>query len=77
MKNIAVVGATGAVGTELIRLLETRAFPVANLRLFASARSAGETLQFKGRYITVEDTATASADGIDIALFSAGADRSP
>jgi len=71
--DIAVVGATGQVGGVMRRLLEERDFPVKSIRYFASSRSAGTTLPFKGRQITVEDVATADISGIDIALFSAGA----
>ncbi|MGO2111388.1 MAG: aspartate-semialdehyde dehydrogenase [Pseudoclavibacter sp.] len=70
--NVAVVGATGQVGAVLRRLLDEREFPIASIRLFASARSAGKTLPFKGDDVTVEDVATADLSGIDIALFSAG-----
>ncbi len=52
---VAIVGATGAVGIELIRCLEERAFPLAELRLFASARSAGKTLRFRGRELPVRE----------------------
>ena len=71
--DIAVVGATGQVGGVMRRPLEERDFPVKSIRYFASSRSAGTTLPFKGRQITVEDVATADISGIDIALFSAGA----
>ncbi len=71
--TVAVVGATGQVGSVMRRLLEERAFPVKRIRFFASARSAGTTLPFKGEDIVVEDAATADPTGIDIALFSAGA----
>ena len=71
--DIAVVGATGQVGSVMRRLLEERDFPVKSIRFFASSRSAGTTLPFKGQQITVEDVATADVSGIDIALFSAGA----
>jgi aspartate-semialdehyde dehydrogenase len=71
---VAIVGATGAVGGELLRVLETRAFPLAELRLFASARSAGKIAAFAGREIAVETLAERSFTGIDLALFSAGAD---
>jgi aspartate-semialdehyde dehydrogenase len=74
--RVGVVGATGQVGTVMLRLLAERAFPVAELRLFASARSAGTTLSFDGREITVEDAATADPSGLDVALFSAGATTS-
>lgn len=71
-KNVAVVGATGQVGTVMLRLLDERNFPIKSLRLFSSARSAGSVINFRGTDITVEDAATADLDGIDIALFSAG-----
>ncbi|MGD9955877.1 MAG: aspartate-semialdehyde dehydrogenase [Candidatus Nanopelagicales bacterium] len=70
--TVAVVGATGQVGAVMRRLLEERDFPLGEVRFFASARSAGTTLPFKGRDIVVEDAATADLTGIDIALFSAG-----
>ena len=54
-KNVAIVGATGAVGVEMIRCLEERAFPVANLTLLASARSAGKKLKFKGQDVTIQE----------------------
>src|SRR6185312_319089 len=75
-KNIAIVGATGAVGVEILRVLERRNFPVASLKLLASARSAGKTLEFKGKPHTVEEVKPSSFKGIDIAFFSAGATRS-
>lgn len=74
--NVAVVGATGQVGRVMRTLLEERDFPVKSIRFFSSARSAGATLTFKGEEITVEDVATANYDGIDIAVFSAGASAS-
>lgn len=70
--TVAVVGATGQVGGVMRRLLEERDFPVERIRYFASARSAGTTLPWRGTEIVVEDTATADVSGIDIALFSAG-----
>lgn len=70
--NVAVVGATGQVGGVMRRLLDERDFPIAELRLFSSARSAGSTIEFRGRPIVVEDVDTADVSGIDIALFSAG-----
>ena len=70
--NVAIVGATGAVGIELLRCLEARNFPVAQLRLLASARSAGRTLAFRGEAIPVETLTDESFADIDIALFSAG-----
>jgi aspartate-semialdehyde dehydrogenase len=73
---VAIVGATGAVGVELIRCLEERGFPVSELRLFASARSAGKTLTFRGLQLTVRELNEHSFSGVDIALFSAGASTS-
>jgi aspartate-semialdehyde dehydrogenase len=69
---VAIVGATGAVGVELIRCLEERRFPLSKLRLFASARSAGKTMSFRGQPLPVEELKEDSFGGIDIALFSAG-----
>ena len=74
--NVAVVGATGQVGRVMRTLLEERGFPVETIRFFSSARSAGQTLTFKGQDIVVEDVATADYSGIDIAVFSAGATAS-
>jgi aspartate-semialdehyde dehydrogenase len=71
-KHLAIVGATGAVGIEMLRVLERRDFPVASLRLLASPRSAGKSLSFRGREHTVEPLSEDSFKGIDIALFSAG-----
>ncbi len=71
--HVGIVGATGQVGTVMRQLLDERNFPVATLRLFATARSAGTVLQFRGQDIVVEDIATANPNGLDIALFSAGA----
>lgn len=73
---VGVVGATGQVGRVMRRLLAERNFPATSYRFFASERSAGEVLDFKGQQITVEDTATADFSGIDIAVFSAGASTS-
>jgi len=73
---VAVVGATGAVGVELMQCLEQRKFPLSKLRLFASARSAGKTLPFKGKPVTVEELTEDSFKGVDIALFSAGGSQS-
>jgi len=75
-KNVAVVGATGAVGLEMLKILEERQFPVKDIRLFASDRSKGKKLKFKGADIKVEDLSRLKFRGIEIALFSAGADRS-
>jgi len=70
--TVAVVGATGAVGVEMIKVLERRNFPVGKLVLLASARSAGKTLPFHGKPVTVEELTEDSFAGVDIALFSAG-----
>jgi aspartate-semialdehyde dehydrogenase len=70
--HVAVVGATGAVGVEMIKTLEKRHFPVGKLTLLASARSVGKKLKFKGQEITVTELTKDSFAGIDIALFSAG-----
>lgn len=70
--NVAVVGATGQVGRVMRQLLEERDFPVASIRFFASARSAGTTLPWKGEDVVVEDIASEDLAGIDVALFSAG-----
>jgi aspartate-semialdehyde dehydrogenase len=75
-QNIAVVGATGAVGVEILRVLERRNFPVASLKLLASKRSVGKTLEFKGKQHVVEELAADAFKGVDIAFFSAGATRS-
>ncbi|EHB57605.1 aspartate-semialdehyde dehydrogenase [Mycolicibacterium rhodesiae JS60] len=76
MVNIGVVGATGQVGQVMRTLLEERDFPVTSVRFFASARSAGKKLPFRGQEIEVEDSETADPSGLDIALFSAGATMS-
>lgn len=70
--RIAIVGATGAVGVEMLRVLERRNFPVASLRLLASPRSSGKTLTFRGKDVVVEPLQPSAFAGIDIALFSAG-----
>jgi len=70
--HVAIVGATGAVGIEMIRTLERRNFPVGTLTLLASARSVGKKLAFRGREIAVTELTQDSFAGIDIALFSAG-----
>ena len=74
--EVAIVGATGAVGAELIQLLEQREFPLRRLKLLASPKSAGKVLKFKGEEIPVEVLSQDSFKSIDIALFSAGAARS-
>ena len=70
--TMAIVGATGAVGVELLHCLEQRGFPLASLRLLASPRSAGREMPFRGRTIIVEAVDCDSFEGVDIALFSAG-----
>ncbi|MDH4074900.1 MAG: aspartate-semialdehyde dehydrogenase [Acidimicrobiia bacterium] len=74
--RVGIVGATGQVGGVMLRLLADRNFPVDELRVFASARSAGRKLPFKGTDVTVEDADTADYTGLDVALFSAGATAS-
>ncbi|MGC1403556.1 MAG: aspartate-semialdehyde dehydrogenase [Thermodesulfobacteriota bacterium] len=74
--NVAVVGATGAVGNQMIRCLEERNFPVKNIKFLASARSVGKTLPFKGEQIPVEELQEGSFKDVEIALFSAGASTS-
>ena len=71
--SVAVVGATGQVGTVMLEILAERAFPIRELRLFATARSAGTAVEYGGQTVIIEDVATADPAGIDIALFSAGA----
>lgn len=71
--SVAVVGATGQVGTVMREILLDRRFPIRELRLFATARSAGTAVEFAGETVVIEDVATADPAGIDIALFSAGA----
>jgi aspartate-semialdehyde dehydrogenase len=74
--RVAIMGATGAVGTELLELLESRNFPIANIKLLASARSAGTTLKFKGENLQVEAVTDDSFQDIDLVLASAGASTS-
>jgi aspartate-semialdehyde dehydrogenase len=74
--NVAVAGATGAVGQKMREILEERNFPIKNVRFLASARSAGKELMFRGETIKVETLTKDSFKDIDIALFSAGGDRS-
>jgi aspartate-semialdehyde dehydrogenase len=71
--NVAVAGATGAVGRKMLEILQERNFPVNRLKLLASARSAGTSLGFKDEQVTVEELRHDSFEGVDIALFSAGA----
>ncbi|MBP8645830.1 MAG: aspartate-semialdehyde dehydrogenase [Syntrophobacteraceae bacterium] len=70
--RVAVVGATGAVGNQMIRILEERAFPVQEIKFLASSRSAGRRLSFKGQEIPVEELKETSFQGVHLALFSAG-----
>jgi len=72
--NVAVVGATGAVGEQILNLLASRNFPIRELKLLSSARSAGTKITFKDQELTVEEAKPESFEGIDIALFSAGGD---
>ncbi len=74
--RVAVVGATGQVGTVMREILRERSFPVEEIRFFASSRSAGSTLDWKGTAVEVEDAATADFSGLDIALTSSGATSS-
>ncbi|MCA8974866.1 MAG: aspartate-semialdehyde dehydrogenase [Planctomycetes bacterium] len=75
-KHVAIVGATGAVGQDLLAVLAAREFPIASLRLLASARSAGSRLDFGGESIAVQALQADSFAGIDLALFSAGGETS-
>ncbi|MEZ5377100.1 MAG: aspartate-semialdehyde dehydrogenase [Acidimicrobiales bacterium] len=70
--RVGIVGATGQVGSVMLSILEERNFPVDELRLFASARSAGRTIDWKGSPVTIEDAAVADYAGLDVVLFSAG-----
>jgi aspartate-semialdehyde dehydrogenase len=70
--SVAIIGATGAVGAEFLGCLERRNFPVSNLRLLASPRSAGKRMTFRSEEIAIEALTERSFEGIDIALFSAG-----
>ncbi|MEL6453996.1 MAG: aspartate-semialdehyde dehydrogenase [Cyanobacteria bacterium J06623_5] len=70
--NVAILGATGAVGTELLQLLEERNFPLKSLKLLASSRSAGRKVSFGGEEVTVEAVSDAAFEGVDIVLASAG-----
>jgi aspartate-semialdehyde dehydrogenase len=73
---VAIAGATGAVGVELMACLEQRKFPLSELRLLASARSAGKTMKFRGADVAVQELTDKSLEGVDIALFSAGGAQS-
>ena len=74
--RVGVVGATGQVGKVMLAILAQRSFPIGELRLFASARSAGKAIVFAGRPITIEDAALADYSGLDVVLMSAGASTS-
>jgi aspartate-semialdehyde dehydrogenase len=76
LKNVAIAGATGVVGTEFLKLLDARDFPIKNLKLLASARSAGKALEFRGEKIPVEELTPKSFCGVDLAFFTAGRERS-
>lgn len=72
--NVAIVGASGAVGHEFLRVLDEQNFPIDNLRLFGSTRSAGSKMTFKGKEYTIEElTPESDFSGVDIAFTSAGA----
>lgn len=75
-QRVAVVGATGAVGQTVLKILEERNFPVRDIRLLASARSVGKKMTFKGEQLPVEEVTAESFKGIDFAFFSAGGDQS-
>jgi len=72
LPNVAILGATGAVGQEFIKLIEERDFPFASLKLLASSRSAGTKISVKGKEYTVEEAKPESFEGVDIALFAGG-----
>ena len=74
--QVAIVGATGAVGNEFLRLFEERNFPISGLKLLASSRSVGKTATYKGQTIAIEEANPDSFSGVDFAFFSAGASRS-
>lgn len=74
--SVAVVGATGVVGTEFFRVLEQRDFPISNLKALASERSAGKAVRFRGQELPVQEITEASFEGVDLALFSAGSGAS-
>ena len=71
--NVAILGATGAVGQEFLNLIEERSFPFASLKMLASKRSAGKKIQFMGKEYTVEETTEDSFKDVEIALFAGGA----
>ena len=70
--NVAILGATGAVGQEFLNLIEERNFPFDNLKMLASKRSAGKHIEFMGKDYVVEEATDDSFDGVDIALFAGG-----
>lgn len=70
--NVAIVGATGAVGQELLKILDERDFPVGDLKLLATERSAGKKIEYKGKEYTVENTTAEAFEGVNIALFAGG-----
>lgn len=70
--SVVILGATGAVGAELLQLLDERNFPLSKLKLLASARSAGQHIEFKGEALQVEEVTEASFSGTDLVLASAG-----
>ena len=72
--NVAILGATGAVGQEMLKILEERDFPVAELKLLASKRSVGKTVNFKGTTVTIEEATKDSFEGMDIVLGAADND---
>lgn len=74
--NVAIAGVTGAVGQEFLALLDERDFPIGDLKMLASSRSAGKKIDFKGKTYTVEELTEDSFKGIDLALFSAGGSQS-
>ena len=74
--NLAIAGVTGAVGQEFLSILEKRDFPFDSLKMLASIRSAGKSIEFKGKKYIVEELTDNSFEGVDIALFSAGGGRS-
>lgn len=76
MNNVAIAGATGAVGREFLKLMEARDFPINNLKLLASERSVGKTLEFRGEKITIKELKPNSFKGVDLAFFCAGKSRS-
>ena len=74
--NVGILGATGAVGQELIRLMHERAFPMAELRLLASARSAGKTQTYEDKTWTIQEATPEAFEGLDVCIFSAGGSQS-